>query len=242
MNAEKNIYDKLIEYFGLEEDSINILEETINTDTQIEYFEFSKNYNSKKSEDEILRNKDIIFDISQPLPDKKASLVELAALNNIDAYRTIEKYLAQPNIKLYEWACLALQECKMHLESNLLDESKVLITTGLGGKGNKLRYFIVLFTPDGRPLSKIQQEIITKELSYFLPKADSEFEDILFDGAYASVLAIVPIKINLKELFNKVISECNQLGNFLYNDFIITNMKALCHNEITNLLRKNNIF
>jgi hypothetical protein len=242
VSSEDNILDKLIEYFGFEEESINILEETIDTDTQIEYFEFSRNHNSEKSEEEIMRGKDIIFDQNVALPIKKSALVELASLNSIEAYRTIEKYLNYPNIKLYDWACLALQESRMHLESTLLDESKVLITTGLGGKGLNIRYFVVLFTPDGKSLNQRQKKIITNELNYFLVRNNAILEDILFDDCFASVLAMIPLKVNLNDLFHEVIKECNQLGNFLYNDFIITNVKALNSEEIRELLRINNIF
>jgi len=242
VSSNENIYDKLLEYFGLEEENISILEETISTDTQIEYFEFSRNFKAGRSEDEILRDKDHIFDSELSVDHKKTALVELASINNITAFRTIEKYLNQPNNKLYDWACLALQESKMHLESSLLDESKVLITTGLGGRGLKLRYFIVMFTPDGSALTTIQQKILCKELNYFLPKHGSELENVIFDDCFASILAMVPIRINLQNLFHQVISECNQLGNYLYPDFIITNLKILTTEEVRELLQNNNIF
>lgn len=238
----ENIYDKLQEYFGLEENSINILEETIDTEIQCEYFEFSRNYNSNKSEEEIIRDKDAIFNGNLTVDQKKSVLVELASINNIEAYRTIEKYVNQPNTNLYDWACLALQESRLHLESRLLDENKVLITTGLGGRGLKLRYFIVMFTHNGCMLSKIQQNIIEKELSYYLPKNDSELEDIVFEGSFSSILAMIPIQVNLKQLFRKIISECNEIGNFLYNDFIITNVRAMDSTEIRNLLVANEIY
>ena len=242
MSGDDNIFDKLVEYFGFEEESINILEETIDTDIQVEYFEYSRNHNSKRSEADIIQNKEIIFDQDIPVEQKKSALVELASLNNIEAYRTIEKYLNHPNIKLYDWACLALQESRMHLESNLLDESKILITTGLGGKGLNIRYFIVFFTPTGEPLNESQKQIITKELKFYLIRNNAVLEDILFDDCFASVLAMIPLKINLNKIFRAVIDECNQLGNFLYNDFIITNVKALNSEEIRELLRMNNIF
>jgi hypothetical protein len=118
----------------------------------------------------------------------------------------------------------------------------VLITTGLGGKGLNVRYFIVLFTPDGENLSKIQKDIIKKELSFYLPQHNAILEDIEFNECFASILAMIPLKVNLNDLFNKVIQECNQIGDFLYNDFIITNVKALNPEEIKELLRVNNIF
>lgn len=242
MGVEENIYDKLIEYLGLSEDNINILEQSIDTNVQLEYFEFSRKLNSIKSEEDIIRDKDILFDSNLSISGKKSALVELASLNNIEAYRTIEKYLNQPNINLYDWACLALQESKLNLETSLLDESKALITTGLGGKGLKLRYFIVLFSSQGHELTSVQKEIIQKELNFFFSKYGAELEDVAFDESFASILAMVPIKVHLQKLFKKVIFECNQIGNFLFDDFIITNIKTLSVQEIRELLMINNIY
>lgn len=242
MGVEENIYDKLIEYLGLSEDNINILEQSIDTNVQLEYFEFSRKLNSIKSEEDIIRDKDILFDSNLSISGKKSALVELASLNNIEAYRTIEKYLNQPNINLYDWACLALQESKLNLETSLLDESKALITTGLGGKGLKLRYFIVLFSSQGHELTSVQKEIIQKELNFFFSKYGAELEDVVFDESFASILAMVPIKVHLQKLFKKVIFECNQIGNFLFDDFIITNIKTLSVQEIRELLMINNIY
>jgi hypothetical protein len=226
----------------MNETSINILEEHINTNSQLEYFKYSRNIKSYKSEEEIIRDKDFLFDQHLSIDEKKRTLRELASLNNVEAYRTIEKYLNYPNIKLYDWACIALQKSRLQIESKLLDESKVLISTGLGGKGHKLRYFIVLFTPNGIPLNKNQQGIIKKELEFFLKQKDAELEDIEIEGSFASILAMIPIKIPPQPLFRKVIEECNIFGTFLFPDFIITNVKALSSKEITELLSVNNIY
>jgi hypothetical protein len=118
----------------------------------------------------------------------------------------------------------------------------VLITTGLGGKGFKLRYFIVLFTPQAQELTKVQQKIINNELNYFLSKCKAEVEQLKFDDCFALITAMVPLRVHLKDLFRMVIAECNQLGDFLFNDFIITNVKELQTEEIKELLRVNNIY
>jgi hypothetical protein len=242
VGVEENIYEKLSRYLGLNEDSINILEESIDSDTQLEYFEYSRNLIVIKSEAEIIRDKENIFDYSLPITARKSAFVELASLNNIEAYRTIERYLNEPHNKLYDWACLALQESRLKLETCLLDENKVLITTGLGGKGLKLRYFIVLFSSQGQELEPFQKDIIKKEVNYYLEKNGAEIEKIEFEESFASFYAIIPLKVHLKKLFKKVIFECNQIGNFLFDDFIITNVKPLSKDEIRELLVLNNIY
>lgn len=242
MSTHENIYDHLHDFLGMDQMDISILEENINSDLQMEYFECSRTISKFKSEEEILRDKDNLFDLEMSLDKKKRKLIELASISSIEAYRTIEKYSKQPNIKLYHWACLALQQSRLHLESDLLNESKVLITSALGGKGLKLRYFIVLFTPYGKSLNPIQQLIITKEVNYALSQYNAELEDSVFEGEFASLLCLIPLNIPLQQLFKSIICECNQLGNFLYNNFIVTNVKALSNKEIREMLILNNIY
>lgn len=241
MGKNGNIYDIINGYFDIGHDGINIVEEQIDNDIQLEYFECSKNPENSKSEHEIILEKDLIFDDSISVDQKKILLVQLASVNNVEAYRTIEEYLKKPNIKLFEWAYLALQESRMLLESNLLEENKVLITTGLGGKGNKLRYFIVFFTGDGSSFTSLQQEIINNELNYAFKSIGAEVEDIIFEDNFALVLSIVPMHIPVQRLFNSIISECNEFGEFLFNDYIITNLKVLSLDEIREFLALNNI-
>jgi hypothetical protein len=236
-----NIYDLINNYFDIGEEGINIIEEQIDSDVQMEYFEYSKNKESNRSEHEIILEKDLIFDDSISIDQKKLLFVQLASLNNVEAYRTIEEYLKKPNVKLFEWAYLALQESRMLLESKLLEESKVLITTGLGGKGNKLRYFIVFFTDDGETFTNLQKEIINNELSFAFKSIGAEVEDIIFEDNFALVLSIVPIHIPVQKLFDSIISECNEFGGFLFKDYIITNLKVMSLDEIREFLALNNI-
>ena len=242
MNSADNIYDKLNEYLEISEDSINLLEEPIDADTQLEYFECSKNQENNISNDEIISKKDLIFDDSIPNEQKKLLLVQLASISNIEAYRTIEKYLKKPNTKLTKWAYLALLESRLLLESTFLDENKVLITTGLGGKGNKLRYFIVFFTNSGLPITDLQQKIIRSELDYAFSRNEAEIEDLVFEEGFAHILSMVPINMPVQQFFNKILRECNEFGNFLFKDFIISNVKILSIEEIRELLAINNIY
>ena len=242
MKSTENIYDILNEFLEVGEDSINLLEEPIDADTQLEYFECSKNNESNLTVDEIISKKDLIFDDSFPNDQKKILLVQLASISNVEAYRTIEKYLKKPNTKLSKWAYLALLESRLLLESTFLDENKVLITTGLGGKGNKLRYFIVFFTDDGSPITQLQQRIIQNEINYASCRHGAELEDLIFEEDFAYILTVVPIQIPVQQFFNKILRECNEFGDFLFNDFIISNIKILSVEEIRELLAMNDIY
>jgi hypothetical protein len=241
VERNENIYDVLNGYLDLSEDSINLSEENIDNDTQLEFFECSRTHEKGLSAEEIIERKEQIFDDSVTTDQKKILLVQLASVTHVEAYRTIERYLKEPDTNLYTWAYLALQANRMLLESNFLEENKVLITTGLGGKGDKLRYFIVFFTEDGSSISTLQQKIIENELNFAFRRIGAEVEEIIFEDGFASVLTVVPMKVPVQVLFDRIVKECNEFGSFLFNDYIITNMKTLSIEEIREFLAIKNI-
>ena len=59
----------------------------------------------------------------------------MAAIDDVGAYRSIEKYSKNADDELKHWSLLALQESRMLLQSKLLDQSQIFISTGLGGEG-----------------------------------------------------------------------------------------------------------
>jgi len=240
-----NIYDKIQEIFGTIPGNFSILEEQIDINLQMEYFEFSRNYKKDNNPKEIIKKKDFIFRDNLSTEDKKTLLVQLASLDNVEAYRTIEKYLKNPDNELYEWAILAFQESRMLLESKFLDENQVFISTGLGGKGSKLRYFLVLISNTGESFTEVQKKVIKNEFEITLKKYNAEIEKVNFAESFSTVLIVVPLKVSIKDTFKEAINECNQFGNFLKPNFIVTNVKVLSTKEISDFLEKqkfNNIF
>ena len=54
------------------------------------------------------------------------------------------------------------------------------------------------------------------------------------------MLLLLPLKTELQPLFAGIIDECNQYGNFLHENMIITNVKKLTDEEIMHLLHAKN--
>ena len=158
---DENLYDKIKELFGNIPDNFSILEEEIDIDLQLEYFEFSRKHRNDIEREEILKHKDDVFIPILSSSSKKSLLVQLASIDDVEAYRTIEKYVSKPDTGLRDWAVLAFQESRMLLESKLLDENQVFISTGLGGKENKLRYFIVIMTKKNADFTDFQKDIVS---------------------------------------------------------------------------------
>ena len=238
MAQADNIYDKIQELLGDIPGNLTVLEQQIDADVQLEYFNYARNITEDFDPEEVLRNRDTIFRHDLAIDDKKQLLVQLANIDSIEAYRTLEKYIHGSPDQLKDWATLALQESRLLLESKLLDESQVLITTGLGGKGLKLRYFTVLLNAHGRSYSTFEQKIIRDELRFSIKKNRGELEYLRFDKELCTVLSIIPLPVPVQGLFDEMIQECNQFGDFLNPDYIITNVKILANQEIRKLIRQ----
>lgn len=222
-------------------DNFNILEERIDIEIQKQYFEFSKNFKNVQSLDEVLKKTDDLFFDELKIEQKKEILSMLALVDNVKAYRIIEKFIENADGILKQWALLALQENRMLLQSSLLDEQQVFISTGLGGKGQKIRYFCVFINRDENAiLNKVQRKLLKEELIFELKNLEGEFELIDFMEGFSTTQVMLPLKADLKNIFRKVIDECNQYGDFLKDDMIVTNVKVLSRGEIIQMLNENN--
>jgi len=237
-NSSENIYERIREIFGRIPPNYNILEEQIDIDLQMEYFEQSRQVKQGLTPDEVMSRKDQIFDRCIPEEDRKNLFAQLASIEDVEAYRTIEKYLKSSPADLRNWAILALQESRMLLESKLLDENRVFISTGLGGKGTRLRYFVVLIGKSRNNLTELHKKVIRNEFEMCLKSHDSEVEKIEFTENFALLLTVMPLQASIRDVFKEAIHNCNEYGNFLKTNFIVTNVKELSIDEIKDFLRK----
>ena len=228
---EENIHDKMKQIFGKVPD-FSVLEEKIDLDLQIEYFECSRNVKSDLDPEHAIRHKDDIFNLRLDEALRKQRFAELASVEQVEIYRTIEKYVESGKNELRSWAILALQESRMLLVSRLLGEDQVFISTGLGGKDGRLRYNVVLIRKNGKYFDATQQKVVRNEFEFMICHHQGEIEKLTFDERYATMLVLIPINITIKELFKQAIRECNQYGDFLKENFIVTNVKELSCNEI----------
>jgi hypothetical protein len=233
---QENLYNKIQEVLGNLHGTFNILEEQIDINIQLDYFESSKETKKTIDIEETLKIKEDLFSNILSLNEKKTLMVRLACINKVEAFRILERYRQNPDPELKGWAALAMHESKMLLESSLLDENQVFISTGLGGKGTKLRYFIVFLAKKDVILSELQKKITSTEVDYLFKRYEAEIEEIKFFNDIASIKALIPIKVQLNEMFEEAIENCNQFGDFLQMNFIVTNVKELSFEEIKEVL------
>lgn len=219
--------------------NVAVLEQQIDADIQMEYNLLAEQ-KMDSDPDEILQKKDTLHNSGYSIEYKKKYLVELAKIGTLESHQILENYITVPDKELKEWAVLAFQENKMLLESSLLDENQILISTGLGGKGMKLRYFTVLQTLTGRVFSNYEKKLIKSEMQSCLKNSHGELESIHFSGELCRILSVIPLQIPIQPLFDKVIEECNMYGDFLDCECLITNVRILSGKQIRNLMIRNN--
>ena len=236
---EDNIYKKIQEAISSLPENFSILEEQIDVELQMEYFNYSRDIKTKFSVEAILQHQADLFNPTISIDKKKDLLVLLAAQEKVEAFRTIEKYAKNPDPELRNWSILALQESRMVIQSSLMDEQQVYISTGLGGKGQRLRYFVVFISNESIPeYSKVQRKVVQNELEYALKNNNGILEEISFEKNLAIALLLLPVKLDIQGVFSGVINECNQYGDFVRPDIIITNVKRMTIDEIRRFINR----
>lgn len=228
LNALDNMRKMVKRHSG----NISILEDEIDLQLQMQYFKESKVAKKDLKKNVVLKDKGLLFSDELGLEQKRVLLTQLASVNKVEALRAIEEYNKQPDESLEEWGKLAFQESKMLIESTLLDVPPLFISTGLGGKGNKLRYFMVVRARKGRYFTEVQENLVRSEFVFAFKKYNADLEDIEFYGHVATITGLIPLEAGLKDLFTMIVKNCNELGNFLDSSFMVSNVKKLGLDEI----------
>lgn len=237
MNNPNNLYEHLQQMSGGKNANINILQEEIDIDLQVDYFKKAKEVKKNLDKNyDYLTNVEKLYNPDVDDDDKKTLICQLASFDKVDYFRALEKYIELVDEQLKSWATLAVQESRMLIESSLLDEKQLFISTGLGGKGSKLRYFVALISTSNGAFTPAHQDIINKEFSFNLNKFDGELEEIVFDDKFAMMTCLLPIQKPIQEILNKTTQECNTFGNFIQKNILITNVKKLSTDEIHDFL------
>ncbi|MDR1415137.1 MAG: hypothetical protein LBI96_04935 [Odoribacteraceae bacterium] len=220
--------------------SLNILEEEIDIAVQRQYMIMARSLPLVERDYEGARQRardemHLLADETTSDNDKKRLLVLLATVEDVPVYRVIEAF-AKLDTPLQKWATVALQQSRMLIQSALLDEATIFLSTGLGGQGGSLRYFCV-FVANTR-MQPYQREVVEKETEMSVERLKGSIEQFDVHGRYITVTILLPVNANIKDTFKAIIDECNTYGGFLNEQIIITNVKKLTVEEIDDFLLK----
>ncbi|MDR0795133.1 MAG: hypothetical protein LBE79_03650 [Tannerella sp.] len=238
---KKNIFEQLTKVLHDSNGEFRVLEHQVPVETQMEYFKNSNLLRSILPIDDKTDYEQLAAELYNPtasLEFKKQILSTLAITQETKSYRLLEKYMQEPEKELKDWAHMALIESRVTLESEFSDEKQIYISTGMGGKGNKLRYYILLLSSSSNPFLDYQRQVIEREFEYALHKFDGEIEELTIQDQYVEIVILAPIHADIKRILENVLSECNQYGDFISNTITVTNVKKLTKKEISEIIKK----
>lgn len=200
--------------------------------SELEWFEPCPDYSSLiRQGKQLVESGESGMSISQ----KKLALVQLALWGSAEAYRLVQKYSARPDQGLEEWSRIALYECRMRMESDLLDEPVGLISTGLGGDGDRLRYIFVLAF-SGEFLAEEQQQEIREILDNVCQKHRSLVEEAQFRPSCLYVQVLVPMDVAVGVVIEESITRLNRGKKEVHQDYLVTNVSVPTEEEIQGFL------
>jgi hypothetical protein len=216
-NALKDLQQSLESLKG----NLHVLETTVPVEKQMEYFRFSEAVRSNFPDEHLLDEQMEILTLPEASPAEiKYALAFLAISGNVKAYRAIETY---NELHPGDWASLSLMQAKITLETEFSDEKQVFISTGLGGKGSRLRFYAFFKSNGRKSFSDYQKKLIEKEITFSIQKYHGTTEKIQIEDNYFTVLFLIHIQSDMKTMLEEAIAECNQYGDFINRGFIITN-------------------
>lgn len=99
------------------------------------------------------------------------------------------------------------------------------ITSGLGGEGHRLRYYVVISTLNDGSFTKQQKDIVRKQFNRVSKKLDSEIEEIKFSPNYALIKLLVSVEVALQDVIDEGMNSCNTIEKFLRFHFYATNVQ-----------------
>ena len=209
MKEEGDVFKKFRDSFSRMEGHFHILEQRVPVELQMEYFKYSENVRKENrpprplSEDECetLYNT-LLTEETKDKTEKRYLLSQLATSKSVRAYRLLEEYTQHPDPEVTDWAYMALMESRISLESDFSDEKQIYISTGLGGKGEKLRFYVLMTSKGKKPFQEYQRQTIEREFAYYLPKTDCEIERLTIGEQYVELVFLIPVRTDIKATLN----------------------------------------
>jgi len=217
-------------------ESFSITEEEIDPTIYQEFYDYlSKIHVGEDDEDRPLQEGTKLFDVTVPVSEKKEIISRLAQLGTVKTYRLLERYLEQAEGELNHWGRAGLRHCQIFLESSLTDKSVGRISTGLGGKDNRLRYILIvgLLKPDLHPE---QRRLIEEGFHQTCQHHHSAAEGFKFTHSYVQVSLLVSMDIPVGQVIEESIQAINERAPCLYEKYFVTNVNQPTKEEVQHYL------
>lgn len=220
-----------------------LVEEILDPVIQLKFYIFTHkpDINKYDSKEIALAEAQKLFDPEVPSREKKIILSRLAKMNDVEIYRIIEKYKNNPDPKVETWAKLAFIQNHNLIQSHLLDKKYILVTSGLGAKGCKMRFILGLVVTNIQSFNDLQKRIFESEIYSVFENFDIDIEEIMFKDN----IAVLKILVNFDfEKMNLVVDSA--VKNFieiltpyklnLSDKYILTNTRDYKVEEVKDMI------
>jgi len=218
----------------------HILDHRVPVEQQLEYFSYSYKLRRRKrglKDSDYDKYMEKLASVASPKEEKKKILSTLGASSEIRAYRLLEHYLQEADEELVNWTTMALMESRIIIETELSGERQIYISTGLGGKAGKMRFYVLIPSVKMASFEAYQHEVIEKEFNWLFSKNDCEIERLTIHKNYVELVVLIPMSTHIRQIMEIVVSECNIYGNFLSDTLTVTNVKELTQDEVNEVLK-----
>ena len=220
-------------------DILHFLEDFVPVNEQTEYFQYTERL--RRDDPPFERTEEVtrLFSPDASIEEKKRSLALLASIPDVEAYRAIETYHSSPQEpELQNWASMSLVSSRIVLNAELSGQPQLYISSGLGGRDKKLRFF-ALFTAENEaiPFTPLQRDIIEREFDFQLKHAGVAVEKFEIRDNYFTALLLFPFSCDIRATLKAAVVECNNYGNFIDGSFLVTNIKELSEEDITKIMK-----
>ena len=192
---------------GIDNGEVRIIEEKIHPDVFTEFYRFLEESNE---------NLKTVTGYAI-----KTEFAKLAKAGSIESFRHIERIIEDSDLGGIEkdFGIVALNYCRFRIENELLDIQVGMVSGGLGGTANKIRYYLVLTGKDGITSDQlIEVEAVFKLAA---DDRDSIIEEVKHHGFYVSLSILGSLDYAIGDLLTTAISECK----FLEEDYFLTNVE-----------------
>jgi hypothetical protein len=198
-------------------DEFRVIENKIKEKTINEYYETLDNLDNN-TKAEILKSQNNWSDIKST-KETKELLVCLSEKGNVKSYRKIEEIIKNGNPEILDFSYVSLKFARLNLENQLSDEPVGFISSGLGGKENKLRYYFVIKSKE--KIEPERESIVIHELENICTKNDSEYEESENHGKYVLIKILVSIDFAIGNIIDDLTNRCS----FLDKEYMCTNVE-----------------
>ncbi|MDD5041387.1 MAG: hypothetical protein PHX87_02260 [Candidatus Peribacteraceae bacterium] len=191
------------------------------------YVQYHEKIDCKQSsETEALHSAKRLFGKNVSLDEKRELLFRLAHIGTIRSFDLLCKYLKKPDPALKGWAVLCLEECRMYLEMDLLDEDEGGMIMGpSGGLGQQLRYYVVIGTDGSRSWQAKGRTAAKRAFAKACERWNSRVEKVSYGTRHILLTILIHIDTAPDDLIMEALRKANGKQILLKEYYYITNVE-----------------